>query len=78
MSRMVRESLALGERCRCVPSPSLLNLTLKILPRRWYTSMLGKQSSLTALVSLLRAHSVRIGESPLGFVSGHMAWLKIK
>jgi len=40
VSRMIHESLALGERCR------------------WYTSMLGKQSSLTALVSFLRAHSI--------------------
>ncbi|KAH9966325.1 hypothetical protein BGW80DRAFT_1230306 [Lactifluus volemus] len=40
VSRMVSESITLGERCR------------------WYTSMLGKQSSVTALVTLLHDHSI--------------------
>ena len=63
VSRMILEILELRERCQCVPSFSLpkYGLTLHILTRRWYTSMLGKQSSLTTLVSLLRVHSVRTG-----------------
>lgn len=40
VSKMVDESIMLGQRCR------------------WYTSMAGKQSSLTALVTLLRTHSI--------------------
>ena len=51
----------------CTPVfPSRASLSL---PRRWYTSMLGKQSSLIALVSLLRAHSVRIRDRLLSFCS---------
>ena len=67
VSRMILESLEFRERCQCVPSFSLpkYSLTMQILTRRWYTSMLGKQSSLTTLVSLLRVYSVRTGGSPL-------------
>ncbi|KAI0283555.1 hypothetical protein BC826DRAFT_920462 [Russula brevipes] len=43
VSKMLSESITLGQRCRHVP---------------WYTSMFGKQSSLTALVTLLRTHSI--------------------
>ncbi|KAH9980454.1 hypothetical protein BJV74DRAFT_779496 [Russula compacta] len=42
VSKMVHESITLSERCRHV----------------WYTSMLGKQSSLAALVKLLRTNSI--------------------
>lgn len=54
VSRMVRESLALGE-C-CVPSLSFPkhHLTLNNLDPRCYTSLLGKQSSLTTFVSFLQ------------------------
>ena len=56
MSRMLRLSLALGERCRCLPSlfSPEYHLTLNTLDLRFYTSMLGKQSFLTALASFLQ------------------------
>ena len=59
VGKMVQESVKLGQRCRYVLSFVATGILRFVShSHRWYTSMLGKQSSLTALVTLLRAHSV--------------------
>ena len=65
MSRMVCGSLALSERCRCVPSFSSPkhHLILNTLDPRFCTYMLCEESSLTARV----VPPVRIGDSSLIF-----------
>ena len=57
VKKMVDESIMLGQRCRYVPF-YIISYYLRAVIRRWYTSMVGKQSSLTALITLIRTHSV--------------------
>lgn len=69
VERMVNESLELRKRCRYVQMimhassvSFVVMLEFRCFSCRWYTSMLGKMSSLSEIVALLRNHSVRVSQ----------------
>lgn len=57
VSRMVEESLVLGkQKIRCVAFLSLRPpAAADVVPGRWFTSLLGKYSSISPLVDLLKS-----------------------
>jgi len=67
VKRMIEESVALGERCRFVSTPSSRSLSrsepaefILVFFSRWFTSLLGKSSSVGDIVQFLREKKVRV------------------
>jgi 23S rRNA A1618 N6-methylase RlmF len=62
VGQMVEESERFQSRCKYVVDYSFPFPQITI-PTRWYTSMLGKMSSVVTIVEILRKHSVCVVSS---------------
>ena len=59
VQRIVEESLLVGTRCRYASGTKLCLGGLADGHCRFYTSLLGKHSTIAAIVSILKSHKVR-------------------
>ena len=55
VGRILRESIRIGIRCRW---DTLSDWVARLTRKRWYTSLLGKLSSIASIVTALRAYHV--------------------